>query len=172
MKEKRTALHISLIAVSAALVAVFTIAVRIPVPATAGYISLCDAAVVFVSYAFGPFTGLISGGLGSAFADLLGGYPQFALLSFIVHGLEALLAGLLVKKNSQSIPTMIVGAIISIIIVCGGYLLLETLFITTFSSALVEVPMNALQSGVGAVVGLLLYTAVRKAYRNLDAIRW
>ncbi len=172
MKEKRTALHISLIAVSAALVAVFTIAVRIPVPATAGYISLCDAAVVFVSYAFGPFTGLIAGGLGSAFADLLGGYPQFALLSFIVHGLEALLAGLLVKKNSQSIPTMIVGAIISIIIVCGGYLLLETLFITTFSSALVEVPMNALQSGVGAVVGLLLYTAVRKAYRNLDAIRW
>ena len=145
---------------------------RIPVPATAGYISLCDAAVVFVSYAFGPFTGLIAGGLGSAFADLLGGYPQFALLSFIVHGLEALLAGLLVKKNSQSIPTMIVGAIISIIIVCGGYLLLETLFITTFSSALVEVPMNALQSGVGAVVGLLLYTAVRKAYRNLDAIRW
>ena len=172
MKEKRTALHISLIAVSAALVAVFTIAVRIPVPATAGYISLCDAAVVFVSYAFGPFTGLIAGGLGSAFADLLGGYPQFALLSFIVHGLEALLAGLLVKKNSQSIPTMIVGAIISIIIVCGGYLLLETLFITTFSSALVEVPMNALQSGVGAVVGLLLYTAVRKAYRNLAAIRW
>ena len=172
MKEKRTALHISLIAVSAALVAVFTIAVRIPVPATAGYISLCDAAVVFVSYAFGPFTGLIAGGLGSAFADLLGGYPQFALLSFIVHGLEALLAGLLVKKNSQSIPTMIVGAIISLLIVCAGYLLLETLFITTFSSALVEVPMNALQSGVGAVVGLLLYTAVRKAYRNLDAIRW
>ena len=172
MKEKRTALHISLIAVSAALVAVFTIAVRIPVPATAGYISLCDAAVVFVSYAFGPFTGLIAGGLGSAFADLLGGYPQFALLSFIVHGLEALLAGLLVKKNSQSIPTMIVGAIISIIIVCGGYLLLETLFITTFSSALVEVPMNALQSGVGAVIGLLLYAGVRKAYRNLDALRW
>ncbi len=172
MKEKKTALHISLIALSSALVAVFTIAVRIPVPATAGYISLCDAAVVFVSYAFGPFTGLIAGGLGSAFADLLGGYPQFAVISFAVHGLEALLAGLIVKKNSQNILTMIIGALVSIVVVCGGYLLLEVLFITTFSSALVEVPMNALQSGVGSVIGLLLYAAVVKGYRNFDSIKW
>lgn len=172
MAKSKTALHLSLVAVSAALVAVFTIAVRIPVPATSGYISLCDAAVVFVSYAFGPFTGLIAGGLGSAFADLLGGYPQFALISFVVHGLEALLAGLLIRKNSQGIGTMIAGAVLSVIIVCGGYLLLEILFITTLSSAIVEVPMNALQSGVGAVIGLLLYAAVNKAYRNLDSLRW
>ena len=172
MSENRRALHLSLTAVSAALVAVFTIAVRIPVPATAGYISLCDAAVVFVSYAFGPITGLLAGGLGSAAADLLGGYPQFALISFFVHGAEALFAGLLVRKNSQSIMTMIIGALISVVTVCGGYLLLEVLFITTFSSALVEVPMNALQSGVGAVIGLLLYSAVNKAYRNLSSLRW
>ena len=172
MSENKTALHLSLTAVSAAFVAVFTIAVRIPVPATSGYISLCDAAVVFISYAFGPVTGLIAGGLGSAAADLLGGYPQFAVISFIVHGLEAFLAGLLVRKNSQSVPTMILGAIISIITVCGGYLLLEVLFITTFSSAIVEVPMNALQSGVGSVIGLLLYAAVNTAYRNLDSLRW
>ena len=172
MAERRSALHISLIAVSAALVAVFTIAIRIPVPATAGYISLCDAAVVFVSYAFGPFTGLIAGGLGSAAADLIGGYPQFAAISFLVHGLEALLAGLLVRKNSQSVVTMIIGAVISIIIVSGGYFVLEVLSITTAASAVVEIPMNALQSGVGAVIGLLLYSAVRRAYRNLDTLRW
>ena len=32
--------------------------------------------------------------------------------------------------------------------------------------------MNALQSGVGSVIGLLLYAAVNKAYRNLDSLRW
>ena len=171
-ERSRAALHLSMIAVAAALTAVFTIIVRIPVPATAGYISLCDAAVVFSAYAFGPLTGFIAGGLGSAFADLLGGYPQFALISFAVHGLEAFLAGLLVRRNSGSVLNMVIGALISIVIVCGGYLLLETLFITTFASALAEVPMNALQSGVGAVIGLLLYAGVRKAYRNLDALRW
>ena len=76
------------------------------------------------------------------------------------------------RRNSGSVLNMVIGALISIVIVCGGYLLLETLFITTFASALAEVPMNALQSGVGAVIGLLLYAGVRKAYRNLDALRW
>ena len=107
-ERSRAALHLSMIAVSAALTAVFTIIVRIPVPATAGYISLCDAAVVFSAYAFGPLTGFIAGGLGSAFADLLGGYPQFALISFAVHGLEAFLAGLLVRRNSGSVLNMMV----------------------------------------------------------------
>ncbi len=169
---KRTALHISLIAISAAIVAVFTIAVRIPVPATSGYISLCDAAVVFVASAFGPFTGLIAGGLGTAAADLAGGYPQFAVISFIVHGLEALLIGLVTKRGSDALAFKVISAVIAIAVVAGGYLLLEVLFLTTFPAALVEVPMNAIQSGAGAVIGLVIYTAVRKAYRNLDSIRW
>ena len=76
------------------------------------------------------------------------------------------------RKNSQSVVTMIIGAVISIIIVSGGYFVLEVLFITTAASAVVEIPMNALQSGVGAVIGLLLYSAVRRAYRNLDTLRW
>ena len=77
--RNRTALRISLVAIMAAVVAVFTMVIRIPSP-IGGYISLCDAAVVFSAYAFGPLTGFIAGGLGSAFADLLGGYPQFALI--------------------------------------------------------------------------------------------
>ena len=99
-EENRTALRISLVAIMTAIVAVFTIIIRIPSP-IGGYISLCDAAVTFVAYAFGPFTGLIAGGLGAAFADLLGGFPQWALISFIVHGVEALLMGLVVRKDSS-----------------------------------------------------------------------
>ena len=96
--ENRTALRISLVAIMTAIVAVFTIIIRIPSP-IGGYISLCDAAVTFVAYAFGPFTGLIAGGLGAAFADLLGGFPQWALISFIVHGVEALLR--MIQENNE-----------------------------------------------------------------------
>ena len=106
MAEKnRTALRISLIAIMTAVVAVFTLVVRIPSP-IGGYISLCDAAVSFVAYAFGPVSGLIAGGLGAAFADLIGGYPQWAVISFIVHGLEAFLMGLIVKKGSHGAYTI------------------------------------------------------------------
>ena len=170
--ENRTALRISLVAIMTAIVAVFTIIIRIPSP-IGGYISLCDAAVTFVAYAFGPFTGLIAGGLGAAFADLIGGFPQWALISFIVHGVEALLMGLVVRKDSSSMAMRIVAALIAVVIVSCGYLLLTTLFgLTVFTEALLEVPGNIIQSGVGAVIGLLLYSGVRKAYRKLDDLRW
>ena len=170
--RNRTALRISLVAIMTAVVAVFTMVIRIPSP-IGGYISLCDAAVSFAAYAFGPFTGLIAGGLGAAFADLIGGFPQWALISFIVHGVEALLMGLVVRKDSTSIPMLIIAALIAVIVVSGGYLLLTTLFgLTVFSEAILEVPGNIVQSAVGAVLGLVLYSGVRKAYRQLDDLRW
>ena len=172
MKDNRKALRISLIAIMTAVVAVFTLIIRVPSP-IGGYISLCDAAVTFVAYSFGPFSGLIAGGLGAALADLVGGFPQWAVISFLVHGFEALVMGLVVRKNSSSVAMCIVAAILAIIIVAGGYLLLTTLFgLTVFSEALLEVPGNIAQSAVGAVIGLLLYTGVRKAYRQLDDLRW
>ncbi len=174
-KNNRTALRISLVVIMTAIVAVFTYGfgvLRLPSP-VGGYISLCDAAVTFVAYAFGPFTGFIAGGLGAAFADLIGGFPQWALISFIVHGVEALLMGLVIRKNSTSMGLKIIAALIAIVVVAGGYLLLTTLSgLTVFQEALLEVPGNILQSGVGAVIGLVLYSAVRKGYRNLDDIRW
>ena len=170
--RNRTALRISLVAIMAAVVAVFTMVIRIPSP-IGGYISLCDAAVSFAAYAFGPFTGLIAGGLGAAFADLIGGFPQWALISFIVHGIEVLLMGLIVRKDSTSIPMLIIAALIAVIVVSGGYLMLTTLFgLTVFSEAILEVPGNIVQSAVGAVLGLVLYSGVRKAYRQLDDLRW
>ena len=171
-EKNRTALRISLVAIMTAVVAVFTLIIRIPSP-IGGYISLCDAAVSFAAYAFGPFPGLIAGGLGAAFADLVGGFPQWAVISFIVHGIEAFLMGLVIRKNSSSIAMKILAAVIAVVIVSGGYLLLTTLFgLTVFSEAILEVPGNIAQSAVGAVIGLLLYTGVRKAYRPLDDLRW
>ena len=170
--SRKSALRISLIAVSAAIVAVFTLVIRVPSP-IGGYISLCDAAVSFVAYAFGPVSGLIAGGLGTAFADLVGGYPQWAVISFIVHGLEAFLMGLIVRKDSSSMLRRVAAAAVAVVTVSGGYLLLTTASgLTVFTEAVLEVPANNVQSAVGAVIGLLLYGGVRKAYRRIDDLRW
>ena len=81
--------------------------------------------------------------------------------------------GLIVKKGNSSVAMRIVAALIAVIIVAGGYLLLTTAFgLTVFSEAVLEVPANIAQSAVGAVIGLVLYSAVRKAYRGLDNLRW
>lgn len=166
----KSSLKIAVMAISIAIVAVFTIAVRIPTP-TGGYISLCDVAVTFVSFAFGPIVGLVAGGLGTAFADLVGGYPQWAIISFIVHGLEGLLIGLLVRGTKESLGKKILAAVIAIVVVAAGYFVLSGFFLTTFPEALTEVGPNAIQAGVGAVLGLALYVAVSKAYPRLDDLR-
>ena len=172
MDGRKTALRIAVVAIFTAVVAVFTIAVRIPTPTTGGYISLCDAAVTFTALAFGPLTGLLAGGLGTAFADLIGGYPQWAPISFAVHGLEALLIGLIVKGEGTLLIRKILGVVIAAVTVSFGYFLLTGIFLSSFSTAAVEIGPNLLQGGVGGVLGLILYTAVSKGYRKLDTLRW
>lgn len=168
--KSRLALSISLLAITTAIVAVFTIAIRLPTP-TGGYISLCDVAVSFCAFAFGPVVGLIAGGLGTAFSDLIGGYPQWAAISFIVHGLEGLFIGILVRGIKDSKGRKLIAAVIATITVPVGYFLLTGLFLTTFPEALTEIAPNAIQSGVGSVLGLSLYESVAHAYRNLDNLR-
>ena len=171
MKENRTALRISLLAVTTALVAVFTMLVRVPTP-TGGYINLCDVAITFIAYTFGPITGFIAGGLGTALADALGGYMQYAPISFVVHGLEALLVALIVRKDNTTLLTKILAGVVAVVVVAGGYWLLAGTFLIGLGTAVAEIPGNMLQAGVGAVFGLIVSEAVRKAYRKVDTLRW
>ena len=56
---------------------------RIPIAPTRGYMNLGDVAIYFSAFTFGPFTALIAGGLGTALADLLAGYPQWIPISLL-----------------------------------------------------------------------------------------
>ena len=89
-----TTIQIAVIAVMTAVVTVFTLAVRIPIPGTpGGYVNFSDVAVFFTAFAFGPWIGFIASAVGTALADLIG-FPATAPLTFFAHGLEALVAAL------------------------------------------------------------------------------
>lgn len=176
MLKKSPALRISMMAVTTAIVAFFTIALRINIPATNGYISLTDVAVTFVAFTFGPVTAFVAGGLGTAIADLAGGFASWAIISFIVHGLEAFLVSLITGrkegKENVNLICKIAAACVAVIVVSGGYFLLTGLFLIDFPTALAEVPVNIAQSLFGAVFGLIFSQAVRKAYRKIDDFRF
>ena len=65
-------------ALMASMVCVATIVIKIPIPATGGYINLGDCIVLLSGVVLGPLYGGLAAGLGSALADLLGGYVVFA----------------------------------------------------------------------------------------------
>jgi uncharacterized membrane protein len=159
---------IALVAVLIALTTVFTLLVRVPTPAR-GYVNLSDVAITFASLIFGPWIGMVAGGVGTALADLLGGFAPFAPLSLVAHGLEGLLIGLIAWRR-RSVGWMIVAWLVGSAAMVTVYLVGEGLFYTGWPPALAEVPMNAFQALIGGLIGIPLVLAVRKAYPPVDRI--
>ena len=92
-------------ALFAALACVATMSIKIPTPGTSGYIHPGDAIVILAGVVLGPAWGFLAGGIGSAMADLLGGYFVYVPITFVIKGLVSLCSALLyrkVGKNSKS----------------------------------------------------------------------
>ena len=145
-------------------------------PPQGGYINLGDVAIFFTALTFGPFTAFAAGGLGTALADILGGYAQWAPITFFAHGIQGLLIGLLfrmIKKESsvQFIFALFLSFAAGTVIMAGTYFLTGGLMYG-FGAAATEIPGNILQNVAGVLVGTSLYFAVRKAYPPIDGFNW
>jgi uncharacterized membrane protein len=170
-RERSTTLRIAAVAVLAAVTAVLTLLPKVPIPGTQGYVHLGDAAVVFTALVLGPFTALLAGGLGTAAADLLGGYAQWAPISFAVHGLQGLAIGLLMKLRPRSIVLAVAAGTLGTIVMVAGYFL-GGLVIEGFGATLRSVLPNLLQAAAGAVLGIPVSIAVRTAYPPVRDLSW
>jgi uncharacterized membrane protein len=154
--------RITLTALLAALIFVLTRYLQIPIPATQGYIHLGDAGITFAAYAFGPWVALLSGGLGTALADLSSGYAQWAIFSLVIHGAQGGVMGWL-TRNKVTAQGVILSLVAGIAIVVGGYLLAGVILVG-FGKAITEAPFNILQAASGGIIGAPLYFAVLRAY--------
>jgi len=160
--RRSTPFLVAIGAIMIAVTTVFTMLVRIPIPATQGYFNFSSVAITFSAFSFGPWVGLVSGGLGAAIADVIGGYPQWAILTLFAHGLEGLVAGLLGYR--KRLPGLILAWLAGGLVMVAIYFLGEGLVLTGWGPAVAEVPANLLQSAVGAVVGIPLFYGVRRAF--------
>lgn len=177
------ALRIATIAVLTAVTVVFTYLVRIPIAPTRGYLNLGDVAVYFCAFTLGPLTALLAGGLGTALADLLAGYPQWIPISLLVHGLQGLLAALVAvlplgrlspgRRDSRwpFPPAWLAAGGVGTLVMCAGYFTAGAVMYG-FGAALVELPGNLLQNVAGLLAGIPLSLAVRKAYPPVAELRW
>ena len=147
-------------ALFAAFACVATMSIRIPTPGTGGYIHPGDAVVILAGVILGPGWGLLAAGIGSALADLIGGYFIYVPITFAVKGAVAFTAGMLYKrigKSSKSrLAAVVLGGVGDIILVAGGYFLCECPLYGVAASA-ASVPANLIQGVSGLVIGLLLY---------------
>ncbi len=154
----------ALLALFIALVAVATMIVRIPIPQTTGYMNLGDSMVLLTGIFFGPLMGFMAGGIGSALADIIGGYPQWALWTLVIKGLEALLVGLFATrfKLAQRLSPLMVGVfVLATAWMVAGYFLAETIMYDRMA-ALAELPANTLQALGSVVLASLMFPLFRR----------
>lgn len=146
-----------LVVVLTGAVAALTVLVRVPTPATSGYLNLGDIAVVFCGLFLGGRLGVFAGGVGSALADLISGAFVYVPITLIAKGLEALIAGTLGKKH----PLFLALAAVAMF---GSYFSAE-IFLPGmgWAAAVSSLPLNIIQGTIGAIGGFLIYLAVKKA---------
>ncbi len=151
--------ELALVALFMALVAVATMIVRVPVPQTNGYMNLGDSMVLLSGIFFGPGLGFMAGGIGSALADIFGGYYQWAPWTLFIKGIEASIMGLSVKHlkiNTHKVSLLVVVfLILSSAWMVFGYYVTEV-FMYDQKAALAEVPANLLQAGGSVILATLL----------------
>ncbi len=164
MNVRRTARNALLVA----LVAAATLVVRIPTPATQGYINVGDAVVFVSALLFGARAGAMAGGIGSALADLVGGYTFWAPFTLVIKGVEGLVAGALFGRFGRTLerPLGVAAALLTLILAGGwmalGYFLVETQ-LYGWGPASASAIGNLVQAGASVAIGLPVAMALRRA---------
>jgi uncharacterized membrane protein len=153
-------IQVAYCAVMAALVAIATALVQIPVPATKGYLNFGDIMIFVSALVFGPIIGGFAGSVGSSLSDVATGYAYFAPYTFLIKGIEGTLAGLI--SNRKNVRRDIIAVVFAGTEMVTGYFLAEFFPLQIGWAASAEVPVNILQIAVGGLIGIPLASIIRR----------
>jgi len=95
---ENTSTRLALTVIFTALVCVSTIVFSIYVPQTKGFFNIGETMVYVTALLFGPYVGAFAGGVGSMLADLILGYPHYALGTLLIKACEGGIVGFLGKR--------------------------------------------------------------------------
>ncbi len=147
----------------AAMVCVATMIIKIPSPMK-GYLNIGDCIVLLCGWLLAPGYGFVAAGLGSALADMFSGYITYAPATFLIKGSMALIAFAcfkLINKRIGKLPSQIIGAVLSEIVMVLGYYVFEG-FMYGFVPSAVNIPANAVQGAAGLILGIVLVKVFEK----------
>ena len=127
----------------------------IPVPG--GHFYLCDVVICLAAILLDPLSAFVVGGVGSFLGDLFF-YPAPMFVSLATHGLQAVVISLCARRirGRHEWTGAVVGVTIGAVIMVVGYTLGRAYVYATPQYAVVKLPYEVLQAGVGAVAGPLL----------------
>lgn len=146
-------------------VALMTLFVRIPLPSR-GYFNFGDVAVVFSGLVLGQLApgrkllwGAAAGGIGSALADIVGGFGLFAPITLVAKGMEGGICALASGKTRAFRWALLSIGGASMV---AGYFIAEALMPNIgLQGAVSELVPNLIQAAGGIAGGTFTYGAYR-----------
>lgn len=159
-------------AVFAALCCVSTILIVIPLPN--GYFNTGDVFVLLAGWCLGPLYGSAAAGLGSALADIIGGYAVYAPATFLIKAADGLVVYFLcallkkcIRKEGLDFLPRLLSALVGEGLMVGGYFLYECI-LYGYGGAAVSVLGNTLQGGCCLLCAVIVFSALYpvRAVRN------
>lgn len=153
LRRRKPVLWLTMTALFMAMVVVLSMsALSIPVPG--GHLYFNDVVIDTAAMLMDPLSAFIACGVGAFLGDLLF-YPAPMFVSLITHGLQALVISLLCRKLRMKQPlacaiAVLAGAIVMVV----GYTLGRAFVYSTPEYAIMKLPFQCLQAGVGGYVHL------------------
>jgi uncharacterized membrane protein len=146
----------------AALICVATFIIKVPSPVTNGYTHLGDGFIFIAVLLLGKKNGALAGAIGAALADVIGGYSFYAVPTFIIKGIMALIMGTLIEKLPNNLKyKWILGAVVGSAWQIFAYYVVGSLMVGNFISTISEIPGNTIQSAAG-IISAAAFMAVFK----------
>ena len=158
--EKNTKQHtikLCIFALYMALICLVTMFTKIPIPL--GYAHLGDCLILIFSLLYGGKAGFVVGGVGSAMADFLGGFPYWVVPTFLIKGIMAVLVSLIARDKAgkykiYSIRT-VVAVVIGMLFMVVGYVIAGGIM-EGFAAGLESAPGLLLKSIVNIIAFYIL----------------
>ena len=142
----------------------------IPVPG--GRLYLNDIVICLAAIILDPFAAFMVGGVGAFLGDFFF-YPLPMFVSLVTHGLQAVVISVFSHYVMKKHPVLSsgIGVLIGAVIMVVGYSLGRAFIYSTPEAAILKLPYQILQAGVGAVLGMLLCwkCGLYKLYNKLTA---
>ena len=169
MKTK-SSLPVIRITIAAMFMAMNIVLSSFSIPVPGGHLYLCDVAICTASILLDPLSAFVVGGVGAFLGDMFF-YPAPMFVSLVTHGLQAVAISLLAHHLRRDKPVVgaIVGVLVGVVIMVVGYTLGRAYVYSTPEYAVLKLPFQFLQAGVGAVAGVLICfpLGLRKQYLRL-----
>jgi len=161
--RKSEASVIALNALCITLVFVGTRVLQFPIPL--GYAHLGNAMILLVAVYYGPKTGAIAGGLGSALADLTS-FPEWTIPTLFIKTLMGLLCALIAGRHTQGLryrqPRVLLACLAAIAEMVLGYFIAGSVMYGSVATGVLQIPGLTAEGVIGVVLFYVMGAALER----------